>query len=163
MKEHLPGSAEPVTAAVPPHVFKSRRTWLRQLMSFAGIGLIATAIQYGVLISAVELVHVIPVVGSTIGFAISAVTNYILNYYYTFRSTRSHMSAAVRFAVIALIGLLINGIMMAALTQWLRVPYILAQLAATAIVFVWTFLGNARWSFADAAAEAVESKSGASK
>jgi putative flippase GtrA len=49
------------------------------------------------------------------------------------------------------------------LTQWLRVPYILAQLAATAIVFVWTFLGNARWSFADAAAEAVESKSGASK
>jgi putative flippase GtrA len=163
VKEHLPGTEGPVTGAAASHLLQSRRKWLRQFFSFAGIGLIATAIQYGVLIGAVELLRVSPVVGSTAGFAISAVTNYILNYYYTFRSTRSHMSAAARFAVIAFIGLLINGVIMAALTQWLRVPYILAQLTATAVVFVWTFLGNARWSFAHTAVEVAKSKSEASR
>jgi putative flippase GtrA len=126
----------------------SGRRWWRQFVAFAGVGVVATGIQYGVLLFAVQLLHRDPVLGSSAGFLISAVVNYLLNYHFTFQSANSHFTAATRFAIISSAAFLLNGAIMFALVQSMHVVYVIAQLAATAAVLVWNFLGSALWTFA---------------
>jgi putative flippase GtrA len=121
---------------------------MRQILGFAGIGAIATALQYGILVIAVEIFRMNAIVGSSLGFVLSAAVNYQLNYRFTFRSEKSHVAAASRFALIACAGLAINSAMMMLLIDVLRLRYLVAQVATTCVVFAWNFCGNAFWSFA---------------
>jgi putative flippase GtrA len=121
---------------------------LRQFLTFGAVGVAATAIQYAVLIICVELLGLRPTLSSGIGFTLSAAANYQLNHRLTFRSSRPHRSAAMRFALVAAIALLLNVFVMDALTAHWHAPYLLAQIAATALVFLWTFGASAGWTFA---------------
>jgi putative flippase GtrA len=104
----------------------------RQFACFAAVGVVATALQYG--------------------FVLSAVCNYWLNYHLTFRSRRPHLAAASRFALVATGGLALNAGMMTLLVDSLRWPYLLAQIATTVPVVSCNFFANRMWSFADAGA-----------
>ena len=121
---------------------------LQQFISFAGVGVVATGLQYGVLIVAVEWLHMSAVLGSCSGFVVSAALNYWLNYHFTFRSQKSHAVAGSRFSIVAAVGLALNAGAMAALVELFKWPYVLAQLVTTALVLLWTFFGNRVWSFA---------------
>lgn len=120
---------------------------LRQLMSFSGIGGIATLIHYVILVLLVQLVGVNPVLGSFIGFLISALVNYSLNYHWTFSSSKPHTEAAWKFFVVAAIGLALNTLIMSLAVAGFGIHYFAAQLVATAIVLMWTFSGNRLWTF----------------
>lgn len=122
--------------------------WARRLAGFLGVGVLATALQYLILLLGVEVFGTGPVLASSVGFAVSAVANYLLNYRYTFRSDRRHSSAAVRFAAVAAAGLALNALLMEALTARLGVPYIAAQVLTTGAVLAWNFVAHALWSFA---------------
>jgi putative flippase GtrA len=124
----------------------------RQFACFAAVGVFATALQYGILIFAVEWLRAGAVLASCIGFALSAVSNYWLNYHLTFRSRRPHLAAASRFALVAIGGLTLNACMMTLLVDSLRWPYLLAQIATTVPVLSWNFFANRMWTFGDAAA-----------
>lgn len=123
---------------------------LPRFLKFAGVGAIATAIQYGVLVASVELLGVGPVSGSCAGFLVGAVFNYWANYHFTFGSDNPHWVAASRFAVTAGIGLALNFVMMALLVHHTPLPYILSQVITTLLVLAWNFTVNSRWSFASA-------------
>ncbi len=129
---------------------------LSKLASFLGVGALSTLLQYFILVICVEFVGLSAVAGSAIGFAISAVFNYLLNYHFTFRSDNAHAVAASRFALVASVGLAINTGLMALLVHYTRLPYIVSQVFSTAIVLVWNFFGNALWSFASAREHAAE-------
>lgn len=122
-------------------------SWWRQLLAFAGVGATATAIQYAVLLLAVQFLHSNAVIASSAGFAISAGVNYLLNYHFTFRSSNSHVVAIGRFAIVAGIGFLLNAASMYLLVQWLHVPYVIAQLISSGAVMLWSYAGSARWTF----------------
>ena len=124
------------------------RILVRRFIGFIAIGGVATVLQYVVLVAAVEKLGTSPVTGSSVGYVLSAVVNYLLNYHFNFRSRSPHMIAASRFAVVSVCGLLLNGAVMALLGHVPGMPYLLAQVAATAVVLGWNFLGNALWSFA---------------
>jgi putative flippase GtrA len=141
-----PSGAVPMPMSEPKP--ERPRRWSRQFAAFLAVGLIATAIQYAVLLLAVRALHADPVLGSSVGFVLSAAVNYLLNYHLTFRSSSSHASAVGRFLLVSGAGLLLNGMIMYLLTQPLHLVYWLAQLAATAVVTIWNFLGSALWTFA---------------
>jgi len=122
-------------------------TRVRQFIGFIAIGVVATALQYAVLVAAVEKWGTSAVTGSSIGYALSAVVNYLLNYHFNFRSKNSHMIAASRFAIVTASGLLLNDAVMVLVGHVPGMPYLMAQVAATAVVLGWNFLGNAMWSF----------------
>jgi putative flippase GtrA len=122
--------------------------WRRQFVTFAGVGGIATAVQYVILFVAVRGLHWEAVTASCAGFAISAVLNYILNYRFTFRSTNAHSKTAMRFAVVTTAGLVLNGAIMFLLVHMVGIVYFVAQLLATAVVMVSNFLCSALWTFA---------------
>lgn len=121
--------------------------WDNKLLRFAIVGGIATLVQYGTLIVSVEHWHWHAVVASSAGYLLSAVANYLLNYYFTFRSGNLHRVAALRFAVVAAAGLALNALAMALLAEKLRLPYLWAQVLATVVTLIWNFWANSRWSF----------------
>jgi putative flippase GtrA len=125
---------------------RSGRTHLSRFVRFAVVGGIATAIQYAVLVLLVRGFGMAPTAASSIGFALSAVANYLLNYRFTFRSDRPHGPAAAKFGLLAAIGLLVNAAVMHLLVA-AGVHYLLAQVCATGVVLFWNFAGNSLWTF----------------
>lgn len=113
---------------------------------FVLVGCLATGIQYAVLVLLVRAFGTDPTLASALGFVLSASVNYIVNYHYTFESSAQHGTAAIKFGVLALVGLLINSALMHALVAagW---HYLLAQVCTTAVVLVWNFAGNSLWTF----------------
>jgi putative flippase GtrA len=122
-------------------------TWLREFASFAVIGALATAIQYATLIVLVEAQLAGAVSASTAGFALSAVANYLLNRRFTFRSTRAHSEAFVRFAVVASVGLGMNASLVWLFHLIAGLHYLVAQVLATCSTLLWNYGANRIWTF----------------
>lgn len=119
----------------------------RQLFAFATIGTLATLVQYAVLAVLVEVLAIHPVASSAAGFVCGALLNYRLNHRLTFGGTARHGRALPRFVIVAIVGLGLNSSIMALCYAALGLHYFVAQVVATAIVFVWSFTGNRLWSF----------------
>jgi putative flippase GtrA len=118
-----------------------------QFQKFVLVGGLATATQYAVLVAMVRLLGANPVFASSCGYVISALLNYYLNYRLTFRSVQSHRRALPRFGAIAVVGLLINSTIVWALSEHGPLPYLAAQIVATAVVLLWNFGANRKWTF----------------
>jgi putative flippase GtrA len=118
-----------------------------RFIKFLGVGGAATLIQYGILISMVELFETSALAGSTVGYLVSGVFNYTLNYYFTFTSSAKHGLAATRFIIVAAVGLALNSSLIFLLTDVLAVFYITAQVAATAVVVIWNFIAHKHWTY----------------
>lgn len=122
---------------------------LRQFTGFAGIGAVGTAGHYATLILLVDVARVGPLPASVAGFVVGALINYVLSYKYLFRSKKRHSESMAKFFIVALIGLGLNSIVVAYGINQMRLNYLVAQLAATAIVLMWNFSVNKLWTFSD--------------
>jgi putative flippase GtrA len=131
---------------------RNGRTHLSRFARFSLVGGVATAIQYALLVVLVRGFGTAPAPASSIGFVLSAGVNYLLNYRFTFRSDRSHGPAAAKFALLAVVGLLINAAIMY-LMIGAGVHYLVAQVCATGVVLLWNFIGNSVWTFGMAPVE----------
>lgn len=120
---------------------------LRQFLRYAAAGAVGTAVQYAILVGLVESLGIDAVAASTLGAVAGALVNYGLNHRYTFGSGASHLRALPRFAATALAGIALNAAVVALLVSAAHVNYLAAQVAATAAVLAFTFLGNRRWTF----------------
>lgn len=120
-----------------------------QFARFVVIGVLAAVVHYGLLISLVENAGWSAVAATRVGYVGGGIVSYILNRAHTFASARSHMEAGWRFSLVAGVGFCINWAMMAWLTEWLRAPYLLAQLVTTATIMFWSFAANKFWTFQD--------------
>jgi putative flippase GtrA len=118
-----------------------------QFLQFASVGIVGTFVHYATLTALVEFFHAGPVVSSGIGAVFGAITNYFLNYYYTFKSNEHHHHALPKFLLIAGIGLILNSAVMGFCTAFLFFHYLVAQLLATGLVLIWTFSANRIWTF----------------
>ena len=118
-----------------------------KLLSFTGVGGIATGVQYVVLVLLVSALHWPAVISSTVGFGLSASLNYFLNYRFTFRSYSPHRTALTRFMFMVLVGLVLNAVVMQLMTAWLGVHYLPAQILTTGLVFAWNFVISHLWTF----------------
>lgn len=112
-----------------------------QMLRFAAVGVVGTAIHYSVLIAMVELVGAGPVLGTCVGFMVAAFFSYLLNSRFTFRAQLDLKAGLFKNYSTLAIGLGINMGTVALLT-WLAVPYIAAQGVATVLAFIWNFLAS---------------------
>ncbi|WP_353845668.1 GtrA family protein [Methylobacterium sp.] len=119
-----------------------------QFTAYLGVGLVAMVAHYGTLVALVEVGRLDPVAASVIGYACGGVVSYTLNRRHTFASDRPHAQAVWRFALVAGLGLVLTGLLMALLTRGLGLPYLAAQVLTTGIVLFWNFSANRIWTFA---------------
>jgi putative flippase GtrA len=120
---------------------------LSQFSRFVLVGGFSTALQYLLLVLSVQAAGTDPVVASSVGYVLSALANYDLNYRLTFRSRVPCLGGMLRFALVHAVGFLLNGAIMTAGTKGLALHYFVAQVLATIVVLFWNFFANRRWTF----------------
>ncbi len=118
-----------------------------QFFRYAGAGAVGTAFHYAVLIALVQLANIGAVAASTAGAITGAIVNYALNHRFTFASRRTHGRALPRFALVALAGVVLNAIVVAAVLAAAGPHYLVAQVVATAAVLGAGYLANRLWTF----------------
>ncbi|GAB3421087.1 GtrA family protein [Massilia agilis] len=119
---------------------------LPRFVLYAAAGAVGTAGHYAVLATLVWAAWLAPDLASMCGALVGAGINFLLNARLTFRR-RATLPAAWRFGATALAAAAANGLAMALLTRWLRVPWLAAQALVTALLLTLTFLVNSRWTF----------------
>jgi putative flippase GtrA len=134
-----PTSVERVRSAAAQVVSKFAR--------FLIVGGVCTALQYLLLVALVEGPGFTATTSSTLGYLASSVVNYFMNYRFTFNSASLHRRALPRFVLIGSCGLILNGVVTYAGTNWYGAHYLVAQAAATCVTLLWNFLANLRWTF----------------
>jgi putative flippase GtrA len=120
---------------------------LRQIIAFAGVGVIAAIVHYGLLLGLVEIGGWHPVLATLIGYIGGGIVSYWLNRSHTYASNRPHGEAGWRFAIVAAVGFLITFAVMSGLVVRYGLPYFPSQIATTLVVLVWSFLAHKYWSF----------------
>jgi len=110
----------------------------QQFLRFAAVGAVATATHYVVLIALKELAHVPLLWATSVGYLAGAVVGYTLNRRYTFEANHKFTHGLAKYVGVGVIGLVLNGAILAALTQ-MGLHYLLAQVIATGVVLVWNF------------------------
>ena len=118
-----------------------------QFLRFATVGVLATLSTYISLILLVEFWQIDVIKASVFGYIVGIIVNYALNYGFTFRSTRRHHILVPKFLLVMSIGLLLNIGVMSVGVNWIGIHYVLAQLAAVAVVLIWSFAANRFWVF----------------
>lgn len=116
------------------------------LIRFVLVGGSATLLQFVLLFIFVECGHFNKIFASALSFAISAVFNYLMNYYFTFASEKPHIEAVLKFIVVATLGLLINSASFALLLVVMP-HYLFAQLGAALITLSVNFLLHKMWIY----------------
>lgn len=114
---------------------------------YALVGVLATAVHYLVLMMLVESAGFDAGFAAAIGAACGAFAAYAANRRFTFASDAPHRRALPRFLAVAAAGAATSAALVWAGTLWLRLPYLLPQAAATALVLVGGYMLNRRWSF----------------
>lgn len=122
----------------------------RQFIRFAAVGLCGTAVQYGVLQIGTEMFGTPAALASDIGYLCGAVVNYLLNYFFTFESGKSHVEAATKYFSLLGIGLCINTGLMVMLVNELGWNKWYAQILSTGIGLIYNFVGSRYWAFREA-------------
>ena len=111
-------------------------------MKFGVVGVVAFAIDYGLLAFLTEIVGINYLVSATISFTVSVVFNYVASMRYVFRHREgmSRRREFVTFVILSVVGLVLNNACMWAGVELLGVYYLLVKIAATAVVMVWNFV-----------------------
>ena len=111
-------------------------------MKFGVVGVIAFAIDYGLLIFLTEVFGIDYLVSATVSFTVSVVFNYMASMRYVFahREGMSRRREFAIFVVLSIIGLVINNACMWAGVELLGVHYLIVKIGATFIVMVWNFV-----------------------
>jgi len=110
-----------------------------RFLRFAVVGGIATVIQSSILVALVELAHANKLIANAIGFVVAATANYLMNRYFTFVGTQSHMGyGMLKFAITSVIGLGINTIIFQTLMSF-GLYYVIAWVLAVGITLIWNY------------------------
>lgn len=126
---------------------------LRQFIRFAAVGLSGTAVQYGTLALGTAFYgNQVAVMASAIGYILGSLVNYVLNYFLTFGSGKSHIEAASKYFTILALGWCLNvGMMSLFIHSWGWWLWF-AQIVSTGVGLCWNFAGSKLWAFKEKSA-----------
>lgn len=106
-------------------------------------GAFATFIHYAIFLSSIHFF--VPSNATMLGATGGALMAYILNYHYTFSSNVKHTVLLPKFLIVSVFGILIQTLVVVIFTP--QIHYMIAQLIATAVGLVLTFMMNRFWTF----------------
>ncbi len=121
----------------------------RQISTFFGVGLVSLVADYGVFALASEVFGVNPVIGALVGYLVGGLVNYLLNRAHTFATERDHVQAGLRFAGVMAVGFSLTGLFMWVFAEQIGIPFLIARVATTGIVFFWNFAAHKLWTFGE--------------
>lgn len=114
-----------------------------KLIKFCVVGFSGVFVDFGTTWLFKEKAGFNKYVANSIGFVVAATSNYFLNRTWTFHSQNPRIiTEYVSFFGIAVVGLLMNNILIFVLTEKFKLNFYLSKLFAIALVTVWNFFMN---------------------
>ncbi len=120
----------------------------KQFIKYCTAGGFSTLIHYLTFILAIKILCWPAWQATLLGATIGALTAYLLNYHYTFSSKIAHARILPKFLITAGLGVIIQTLIVAGLSQHWHLHYMLAQIIATGAGLILTFIINRFWTFA---------------
>lgn len=120
---------------------------VKQFMKFGVVGIIAFIIDYSLMIILTEVFLVDYLISTVVSFIASVVFNYFASMRYVFSHVEgmSRRKEFIVFAVLSLIGLLLNTALMWAGVELLHVDYRITKIFATFIVTFYNFFSRKKF------------------
>lgn len=119
-----------------------------EFLLYSTVGGVATSAHYVTLFVLVEAAGLDPSIAAGLGAFIGAVVAYCGNRLYTFSDSRvRHLISLSRFFGVAGAGMLLSAGIVALGVTIMSVHYFAAQVVATLVVLVFTYLINRTWTF----------------
>jgi putative flippase GtrA len=127
----------------------------KQFVKFAVVGGLGTIVNLAVLKLTLVLwgqfnastPFVVEAFASGLAFAVAVVNNYLLNRWWTFRSSGTMGTEFVKFLVVSICGLALNELVFWVFRAQLNLNVFVSQLLAIACVLPFNFIVNKLWSF----------------
>ena len=124
-------------------------------MKFAIVGGIGTIVNLAVLKLTLVLwgafnettPFAVEAFASGLAFAVAVVNNYLLNRWWTFRSSRTMGTEFLKFLAVSISGLVLNELVFWVFRARLELHVMVSQLLAIACVLPFNFIVNKLWSF----------------
>lgn len=131
------------------------KTTIIQLIKFCGVGVINTAVDFGVfwlLVAIGPAEDVFPSfkhIAQTISYVLAVLCSYLLNRHFTFKAgnQKAVASAVKMYIQSGIIFVLMQGLLWLCYDKLMIRPEILAKLVATVPMTVLNFLGSKFWVF----------------
>jgi putative flippase GtrA len=95
----------------------------------------------------VDGLHLQVILGSSIAVILTALYNYSLHYYWTFSSETPHGWVLIRYLLMCLGALIVNGLVMHLGVNVLLIHYLIVQFLANVAVAAWSFSISSIWVF----------------
>lgn len=115
------------------------------ILRYLTSGTIASIVQLTTLYVLVQTVSAPETALSCAAFALAVVVNYSLQRAFTFNSSEPHTVLFPKFAMVAVLGFCLNGIIFFAFSRFLH--YMLAQACTIVIVLIFNFMMNKKFVF----------------
>ena len=114
-----------------------------QLLKFGIVGVIAFAIDYGIMVILTEIFKIPVLISVAISFTISVIFNYIASVKWVFdvdKEKNSKTKELVVFIVLSIVGLGINELIMWIMDKKFGIYYMISKIFATAVVMCYNFI-----------------------
>jgi putative flippase GtrA len=122
---------------------------LLKLIKFLAVGFSGMLIDFGATWLLKEKLKQNKYIANSTGFILAASSNYLWNRLWTFESHDSHIAREYfSFILIAIIGLMLNNLVIYLLTDKLQWNFYLSKLIAIGVVTLWNFGMNFLFTFA---------------
>ncbi|RYF28397.1 MAG: GtrA family protein [Comamonadaceae bacterium] len=125
---------------------------MKQLLRFAMVGVLNTALGYAVIFGCMYLLGIGAVVSNVLGYAVGLVVSYSLNRSFTFRSSGARRAEMIRFVAIFLLAYLANLGVLVLLIRRVGWHEGVAQVIAGVVYFGLSFVLNKYYVFGGARA-----------
>ena len=103
----------------------SRREVAGRFIRYCVVGVIGTIVHFATTIALVEIGRLDPVIASVIGFVAALLISFVLNRQWTFASRAAVTTSLARYMAVSVFGFLLNVAIMAAVTKWLGLSYLI--------------------------------------
>ncbi len=120
---------------------------LWQVMRYGFVGLFVASCHAATALLLHRHFHIDPTISNFSGFIVGAVLSYLGSYYFTFKSTQGHKRSLPRFALVWLIGIVINVGLFKTLLNAFEVPFALNVFIAIALTPIAQYLMLHFWAF----------------
>lgn len=114
----------------------------QQIVKFLLTGGLATALQYSLFWLGMERLAWPAALASGLGYLAGSVLSYLMNYFFTFRSTRSHFQAVASFYLMVAVGWCMTTGIMALTVDTLAWNPWLCQILATGMTLILNFAAS---------------------
>tara|TARA_R110001599_G_scaffold115567_1_gene282380 strand:+ start:4281 stop:4667 length:387 start_codon:yes stop_codon:yes gene_type:complete len=119
-----------------------------KFLKFSAVGLSGLVIDFCITFLVKEKLRLNKYFANSLGFVFAASSNYLLNKTWTFQDTNPDaVTQFSKYILIAIIGLIINNLIIYLLVNKKKMTFYWAKLVAIGIVVIWNFIANYNFTF----------------